>query len=210
MALLAHRTILTVVRETGIARSRAAKMIRAIRSAMAEDAPSPFSGACEADETFIGGQRKNKRLHIRRRPSKHGHGTEKIPIVGVLSRLSGQVAVRVLTCRSEETVIGFMASRLSKEAVLYTDGYKMNRAVRKRGVRHEYVNHHLGEYVRGAVHTNGIEGFWGILKRKMGCIGGMRPARFHVFVGEIVWRFNHRKMPIAKQRKRLLHLVFQK
>lgn len=201
---------MAVVRETGIARSRAAKMIRAIRVAMSKDVPPPFTGACEADETFIGGQRKNKRLHIRRRPAKSGHGTEKIPIVGVLSRLSGQVAVRVLTHRSEETVIGFMASRLAADALLYTDGYKMNRAVRKRGVRHEYVNHHLGEFVRGDVHTNGIEGFWGILKRRMGCIGGMRPSQFHVFVGDIVWRFNHRKLPLAGQRRRLLSLLFRK
>ena len=30
---------------------------------------------------------------------------------------------------------------------------------------HEAVCHSVGEYVRGAVHTNGIESFWAILKR---------------------------------------------
>jgi transposase-like protein len=186
----------------------AQRMTHLLRERMLSDAPPPFSGTCEADETFIGGQRKNKRLHIRRRPCKSGHGTEKVPIVGVLSRRTGTVRVAVLDRRCEETVIGFMVGSLRGGALLYTDGYKMNRAVRKHGVRHHYVNHHLGEMVRGAVHTNGIEGFWGVLKRRLGCIGGMRHDRLPHFVAEIAWRFNHRKLSINEQEELLLRLLF--
>jgi hypothetical protein len=83
----------------------------------------------------------------------------------------------------------------------------MYRSIWKDGYAHHYVDHEGGEYVRGTVHTNNIEGFWGILKRKMGCIGGMRRDRLHLFVGEIVWRFNHRLIPLEEQEKILFKLV---
>jgi len=54
-----------------------------------------------------------------------------------------------------------------------------------------------------------VEGFWGILKRKLGCIGGMRRERLPLFVAEIVWKFNHRKMPL-KEREVLLYNLISK
>ncbi len=205
---LHSRSARMVWKETDIGYCRVVKMLELVRRRMNEAMPRRFSGICEADETFIGGQRKNKRLHIRRRTSKRGHGTEKIPITGVFCRNTGQVAAQVLPHRSEETVIGFMVSCLSPDAVLYTDGYKMNRAVRKHGVVHEYVNHHLGEYVRGNIHTNSIEGFWGFMKKHLALIGGIKPPRFQLFVAEIVWRFNHRKLPRRQQSDVLMDLIF--
>jgi transposase-like protein len=197
-----------VRQETGIGYCRVVKMLALVRRRMDEAMPRRFSGTCEADETFIGGQRKNKRLHIRRRPCKRGHGTEKIPITGVFCRKTGQVAAQVLPHRSEETVVGFMVSCLAPDARLYTDVYKMNRAVRKHGVIHEYVDHASGEYVRGDVHTNSIEGFWGFMKKHLALIGGIKPPRFQLFVAEIVWRFNHRRLSRKQQADVLMNLIF--
>lgn len=206
-AFLRERTVLAVGRETGMARERAGKMLHALREAMASDVPKPFSGVCEADETFIGGKWVNKPRKMRKRKMKPGAGTLKAPVVGVISRRTGQAAVRVLSIRNEETVIGFMVSRLKKGAVLYTDGYKMNRAVRKHGVRHYYVNHHLGEFARHAIHTNRIEGLWGHIKPRLAMIGGVRRDRLHLFVGEIVWRFNHRGEDRKTKGRALLKLI---
>ena len=33
------------------------------------------------------------------------------------------------------------------------------------GYDHDFVRHSVGEYVRGMVHTNGVESFWSMLKR---------------------------------------------
>ena len=208
-AFLLVRSIRAVKELTDLGQSRIEKMLTHLRMLMTADTPLPFEGVCESDETFIGGQRKNKRLHIRRlEKSKRGHGTTKIPIVGVLSRRTGQVAVKVLQKRSETTVIGFIVSQLNKKkAILYTDGYKMNRAVRKHGIRHFYVNHRAGEYVRGTIHTNGIEGFWGYLKRHLAMIGGIRHERFPLFVGEITWRYNNRHLTLKEKEQALLELV---
>jgi transposase-like protein len=85
----------------------------------------------------------------------------------------------------------------------------MYRGFKTKGFKHEYVDHDGGEYVRGEIHTNNIEGFWGILKRKLGCIGGIRRNRLHLFIAEIVWKFNHKSLSLNQQEKLLLGLVIK-
>jgi hypothetical protein len=57
---------------------------------------------------------------------------------------------------------------------------------------HETVNH-LQEYVRGEVHTRGIENFWSLLKRSLsGTYVAVEPFHLERYVGEQVFRFNNR------------------
>ncbi len=175
---------------------------------MTEDAPRHFLGPLELDETYVGGQRKNKHLHIRKIRAKKGHGTDKLPIVGIFDRSSGQVYVEVMPKKlSINHIIDVLHAHASFGTTIYTDGFISYRLLWTEHFVHEWVNHDEGEYVRGNVHTNNIEGFWGILKRKLSCIGGMRRDRLYLFVGEIVWRFNHRSLLLADQEQRLLDLV---
>lgn len=196
-----------VAREAGVGHSRAEKMTHLFRILMAADVPPPFSGISEADETFIGGQWKNKRRFIRRKGTKKGHGTTKVPIVGVLNRDTGQVRAKVLRKRTGVTYWHFIRSCLTLRATLYTDGYKMNRGITHFGIIHEYVDHHRGEFVRGTVHTNGIEGFWGYLKRHLALVGGVQRKHLPLFVAEFVWRYNHRTLIRQEQTERLLQLL---
>jgi hypothetical protein len=52
--------------------------------------------------------------------------------------------------------------------------------------KHEMVNHSAGEYVRGDVHTNTIEGYFSILKR------GINGVYHHVMFGGPARRKNRR------------------
>ncbi|MDD1677965.1 MAG: transposase [Methanomicrobiales archaeon] len=67
------------------------------------------------------------------------------------------------------------------------------------------VNHFLDEYVRGEVHTNGIENFWSLLKR---CLNGtyinVEPFHLSRYVDEQVFRYNHRKMDDGGRFKAML------
>jgi hypothetical protein len=57
---------------------------------------------------------------------------------------------------------------------------------------HETVNH-LDEYVRGEVHTNGIENFWALLKRGLkGTHVAVEPFHLERYVDEQVFRYNNR------------------
>jgi transposase-like protein len=58
---------------------------------------------------------------------------------------------------------------------------------------HQFVNH-AEEYVRGNVHTNGIENFWSLLKRAIrGTYVGVEPFHLHRYLGEQAFRYNERK-----------------
>ncbi|MFA6018571.1 MAG: IS1595 family transposase, partial [Patescibacteria group bacterium] len=202
---LRERTSVRVAEELGMSEKTARLVTHHLRTVMTSEVPAPFVGIVEMDETYVGGQRKNKRLHIRRIKGKKGHGTDKLPIVGLFCRASGQVFVDVEPRKLDVAYIfATIRERVVTGSRIYTDGFKMYRGIPRLGYVHEFVDHAGDEYVRGDVHTNNIEGFWGIMKRKMGCIGGMRRDRLHLFVGEIVWKFNHRKQPLKDQERALL------
>lgn len=206
---LRERTEVRIAEEADVSLKTAQKIAHRFRLVMAGDVPDLFSGTIEMDEAYIGGQRKNKCLHIRRLQGKRGHGTDKLPIVGLFSRETGNVFVAV---EPKKLDIAFIFETIKKRVVpgsrIMTDGFKMYRGLPMIGYVHAFVDHAGGEYVRGDVHTNNMEGFWGIMKRKLGCVGGMRRDRLHLFVAEIVWKFNHRNETLAEREQALARLLF--
>jgi ISXO2-like transposase domain len=78
---------------------------------------------------------------------------------------------------------------IDPSATLITDewgGYKDSRFV------HEIVNH-AETYVRGQIHTNGIENFWSLLKRGLnGTYISVEPFHLQRYLTEQVFRYNNR------------------
>ena len=65
---------------------------------------------------------------------------------------------------------------------------------------HKTVNH-MNEYVRGQVHTQGIENFWALLKRTLkGTYVAVEPFHLDAYVTEQVFRFNNAKGKTDAQR----------
>ena len=86
----------------------------------------------ELYETYICGQRKNKRLHIRRIKAKKGHGTDKLPIVCLFDRASGKAFVIVEPKKLDIHFILFLLrKRVVPHAFVYTDIFKMYRMLPK-------------------------------------------------------------------------------
>lgn len=65
---------------------------------MTKDLPEIFEGIIEVDETYIGGQWKNKPLTIKLKSKKpkRGRGTNKQPVFGILCR-GGKVWAEVIS-----------------------------------------------------------------------------------------------------------------
>lgn len=84
-----------IAQETGIHRQRIFRALTYVRAAMQKDIPHVFSGVVEIDETYLGGQWKNKRFPERNKGSKRDRGTKKTPMFGILCR-GGKVWAQIV------------------------------------------------------------------------------------------------------------------
>ncbi|MXZ13647.1 MAG: IS1595 family transposase [Candidatus Dadabacteria bacterium] len=90
---------------------------------------------------------------------------DKTSVAAIKERAGKKVKAKVAEAVSSIT-LGRMAQETVPEgATVYTDqnyGYK---GFAKKNCRHEAANHSAGEYIKGEVHTQGIESFWFMPKR---------------------------------------------
>jgi transposase-like protein len=205
-AFLRDRTNMRVAESVRLERHCVQRMLHHLRTLMTSDVPQPFKGIVEVDETFIGGQWRNKPWRIRRLGTKRGHGTSKQAIFGMLSRSTGQVITTPIPDLKSVTLLSVLRANARPTAVIYTDGWTGYAHVLDFFL-HRQVDHQSGVYVRGTVHTNGIESFWGFLKRRLKITGGVRRDRLALFLGEETWRFNHRKLTVDEKTEKLYRLL---
>jgi len=80
--------------------------------------------------------------------------------------------------------------------------WKAYTGIAARGYVHRLVNHGEKQYSNGkGNHIDGLEGFWGYLKRKHASKGGILKERLHL-LGEYVWRYYHRSDSERKKMRR--------
>lgn len=179
----------------------------AIRECMDTDVSEMLSGTTEADETYLGGAWKNKRIHIRVQGTKRGRGTSKQGIFGIVSREQEQVRTWLVPNTRITTTRPHIIRVVAKGSRVYTDGFRGYRTLPRYGYRHEWVDHDAGEYVRGDVHTQTLDGYWGLLKNFLAAKGGVQRKYLYRFVGEHQWRYNFRNLSRKEQVKRIYSLL---
>ena len=154
--------------------------------------PGSMSGPVEVDEVYFGGRRKNMSNTRRKELSVLGRGTAgKTAVVGAKDRDTNNVSAKVVESTDKPTLQGFVADNAEPDATVYTD-----EAAAYQGIAnpHETVNHSACEYVRGQVHTNGIESFWAMLRRgHQGTFHKISPKHLQRYVNEFATRHNMRE-----------------
>jgi len=177
---------LGLARQIGVSVSTGWRMLQQIRIAMGnEDTKRLFEALVEVDEAFIGGNPRRQNAWVQEdgslkpRPypkkNKRGLGTDKTPVVGVIERGTGQVKAKVLLPNEDnqkltgKQLLEVIEQWIGKGATIITDDASYYNLLDKIDSQfsHVSVNHSQGEfcnYLHKWIHTNGIEGFWGIMK----------------------------------------------
>lgn len=182
-------------RALGITQKSAWFMLHRIRTAMQQDAAIlGESGPVEVDECYIGGKPKN--MHrVKRLAMKIGENgyAEKTTVMGMLDRGTREVRTKVIPNAKRETLQKEILDRVGFGSTVYTDGWVGYEGLNRKQFVHETVNH-MEEYVRGNVHTQGIENFWSCLKRTLnGTYVAVEPFHMDSYLCEQAFRFNNRK-----------------
>jgi len=188
-----------LARALGITQKSAWFMLQRIREALKD---RRFGGGkigggegstLEADETFVGGATKN--MHKGRRIRAEGRGPYKNKTIvhGILDRDLRKVRATVVPNVTRETLQNIILKNVKHGSTVYTDDAVAYMDGLQRRFVHDVINKTQG-YVRGQVHTNGIENFWALLKRSLrGTYVAVEPFHLSRYVDEQVFRFNHRK-----------------
>lgn len=195
-----------VKRALGVTQKSTWFMLHRIRWAMRDtDRPSkiggPESAPVEVDESFVGGKLKN--MHRSRAnairaaaPTDRMDGYEtrwdsKTAVIGMLDRESRQVRAKVVPNVKRETLQNEILKNVKYGSKVYTDEAVAYDLLRRRYV-HDTVNHSEC-YVKGQVHTNGLENFWSLMKRNLsGTYVAVEPFHLDRYLDEQLFRFNNR------------------
>jgi len=180
-----------VAKGIGVTQKTAWFMMHRIRLAMSTDG-GKFSGSVEADETFIGGKSVNMHKSKRDKVIK-GRGTiGKVAVMGLLERHTRRVQTKIIPDISRKTIPHTVRQFVKTGSNLITDALSPYSDLDKEYV-HEVIDH-AEAYVRGHVHTNGIENFWSLLKRAIkGTYICIESCHLGKYLDEQTFRFNNRK-----------------
>lgn len=154
----------------------------------------------EIDETYIGGKEVNKHAD-KKTPNNQGRSLKtKSAVLGAVER-QGNIVAKVVAHTKSSVVKPFVRENICITAEVKTDEYKAYNSLKNLGYKHDKVDHGKGEYVKGNIHTNNLEGFWSQLKRSIhGIYHSVSPKYLQTYVNEFAYRYNHREdeMPLFK------------
>jgi transposase-like protein len=166
-------------------------MSHRIREAMRTGALEPLGGAggiVEADETYYGEKADPAE---RRKPGQRGPAGKR-PVVGLVER-GGRVRTFHVERANRDTIEAIVRENVAREAALMTDESALYAEVGEEFASHETVCHSAEEYVRGDVHTNTMDGYWGLFKRGMrGVYQHCAEKHLHRYLAEFDFRYNNR------------------
>ncbi len=170
-------------------------MTHRIREAMRDGNPGIMGGngdIVEIDETYIGNDGIKKK-------SRGFHHKNKVL---TLVERDGRARSFHVNAVNAKTLMPIIHEQIDSDTNIMTDEagvYVTKRegkeasALEKHFASHNHVNHGIGEYVRGNIHTNTIEGYFSIFKRGMkGVYQHCSKQHLKRYLCEFDFRYNNR------------------
>jgi transposase-like protein len=175
-----HRTL-------GVTLKTAWFMSHRLREAMTTFGIEPLGGegqTVEVDETYIGTKKGFKK--------PRGGGSHKNVVLALVER-GGSVRSFHIDRASVPDILPIVRANIDHESRLMTDEAKLYEKVGTQFASHDTVHHAAGEYVRGDVYTNTVEGYFSVFKRGMkGIYQHCGERHLHRYLSEFDFRHNNR------------------
>jgi len=210
--ILEHSTNV-ILERINISKYKLLKTLTLLRILMTKDIPEVLRKMIKA-ENYLSNQK---------RKSEDFNGDIKHPIIGIFCK-EGGVYAKILPNLGISDLKLFLKEQKRRNIVDYPSEAKGGDEGKPEGVNFidysEDWQKYIGLVFRDSLYRlfppegkkrrlDAMEGFWGYLKRKLAAKGGIRKEKLPLYLGEYVWRYNHRKLTLKEQEKLLLNLVFQ-
>jgi transposase-like protein len=162
-------------------------MMHRLRYAMSvEPMAMKLRGVVEMDETYMGGKRKRA---VGRVPSMD----RKAAVVALVERGGRARAFPMPMVTSREIHKAILKNVDQLQSELMTDESKLYGGDKIGRVPHHTTNHGSGEFVRGRVHSNTVEGFFSLFKRGIiGTFHHIGTEHLNRYCDEFAFRYTHR------------------
>lgn len=176
-----------LAKELRITQKTAWHVAHKIRIAFANRKYRALRDMVEMDESMVGGKTRS---------GKRGWGSENKTVIFGMYQRNGNLRIMPVENRERATLYPIIQKSVKKGSTIYTDDYRVYKTF-GRYYKHASVNHSIGEYVKGDVHTNSIENVWKNLKAELRTYH--RPSRkhLHLYCGGFQFRWNMRKKSMS-------------
>jgi transposase-like protein len=181
-------------RELGVTYKTAWRMFNLIRNElMTQDGDKPLSGKVEADETWIGGKlRESERRRLNPGGKASGPYVKKRETVFGMVERGGRAKAITVPSRYGYTLRSQIREGVELGSTIYTDDYAGYNGV-ELVYTHHRINHSARVYVNGDIHTQSIEGFFGLVKNGLrGVYHSVSAKWLQGYLNEYAWRYNRR------------------
>ena len=191
-------------RMLGVTYKTAWFMSHRIREAMREDGAGLLGSSgkkVEVDETFWGNTKK--------RGQKKGRGYHHKEKILSLVEWEGRARSFHVPAVNAKTLCPILKEQIAADSHIMTDEAGQyahtSKPLTDDFAHHTVVKHSIGEYVRGDIHTNTIEGYFAIMKRgSVGTFHNVSPTRLRRYLGEFDFRYNYREKAGYDDRERAM------
>ena len=185
-----------VERKYSVSAKTAWFMLHRLREAMRRDPLAGLlRGAVQADETFIGGDPRNRHANDPRQRRGPGN-SDKTAVFSLIHYETREVRSRVINDVTAQTLAPALHEAADvKNTWLQTDQAAGYRTVGKQAADHATVNHSDGQYVGpGGVGTNFVEGYFSQLKRSLdGTHHHVSKVHLHRYLANFDFMYTHCK-----------------
>jgi transposase-like protein len=194
-----------IERKYGLTPKSAWFCLHRVREAMKRDPLAGLlSGRVVADETWFGGNPRNRSK--RERMMRKKHQREKTPIMVLVCHETGEIRSRAIPNVTGGSLLSVLRDEVDAGTThLETDEHPVYGTIVGDFASHATVNHALEEYVRNGVSTNAAENYFSQLKRS---IDGTHHhvSRDHLgrYLAEFDFRFSTCKRTDTERMRKLL------